>query len=298
MTKAVISYSDTISAFAELGIAPGDTLLFHSSIKSIGWIDGGAKTVAEALVNAVSPNGTLVAPTFTFARKPARVPLIDPQNDGCDTGAINAAVLRMPSARRSLALTHSFAVIGKHQADICDIRPELCPLGDEGPFRVLMDLDAKILLLGVAYTHCTAGHFAEYLCQVPYRETFTQPARIRNPDGSERETSLVLYGPKNGVAYPPRNFNRAGNMLEERGLVSIGTLGNAYIRLFRIRDFVSLVQEKWRQGDNVLSWGPGQTENSVLKDGHTVEVWFQDALGNRNHTVRSVVEITPEASRQ
>ena len=298
MQNATISYDDAVKAFAKLGVVSGDTLLFHSSIKSIGWIDGGAKTIADALVHSVGPDGTLVAPTFTFARNPEPVPLIDPLNDGCDTGAINAAVLRMPNSRRSLALTHSFAVIGRHQSEICDIRPEICPLGDEGPFHALMELDAKILLIGVAYTHCTAGHFAEYLCHVPYRETIVQPARIKTPDGSTRETSLVLYGPKSGVPYPPRNFNRAGDMLEQRGLVSIGTLGNAYIRLFKIRDFVSLVQEKWREGDNVLSWAPGQTENTMLRDGYTLEVWFNDAVGNRNHTVRSVVEITQEANRQ
>ena len=298
MSGKTVNYNEACSAFQRLGVAHGDTLLFHSSIKSIGWVDGGASAIAEALVSAVGPDGTLVAPTFTFARVPEAVPVIDPATDGCDTGAINAAVLRRPEATRSLALTHSFAVIGPHQTDICDIPPEICPLGADGPFGRLMELDAKILLLGVAYTHCTAGHFAEYLCQVPYRETFVQHARIKTADGRLREADLVLYGPKSGAPYPPRNFNRAGTLLEERGLVSIGTLGNAYLRLFRIRDFVSLVQEKWREGDNVLSWGPGQTENTVLKDGHTVEVWFTDAVGNRNHTVRSVVELSPEANRQ
>lgn len=293
-----VRFEDAVSAFRKVGVASGNTLLFHSSIKSIGWIEGGAEAIADALLSAVGPAGTLVAPAFTFSRPPEPVPLIDPAHDACDTGAINAAVLRKPEARRSVALVHSFAAIGRHQAEICAIPPEFCPLGAEGPFGKLMELDAKILLLGVAYTHCTAGHFAEYLCQVPYRETSVQRACILHPDGTRREADLELYGPRRGVPYPPRDFNRAGSILEARGLVSIGTLGNAYLRLFRLRDFVALVQEKWREGDNVLSWGAGQTANTVLRDGQTVEVWFQDAQGNRNHTVRSVVEITPEARRQ
>jgi len=296
--KVTVNYAEALAAFQKAGVSKGDTLLFHSSIKSIGWIDGGADAIADALCQAVGTEGTLVAPTFTFARPPAPVPVVDPDIDRCDTGAINASVLKRPDARRSLAMAHSFAVVGKHQAEICEIPPEICPLGDDGPFGKLMDLDAKILLIGVAYTHCTAGHYAEYLCQVPYRETIIQPAMVKMADGTLRDVKLNLYVPKNGVPYPPRDFIRAGNLLEERGKVSVSTLGNAYIRLFRLRDWVSLVQEKWREGDNVLSWGPGQTENSVCKDGHTVEIWFTNAIGNGDHTVRSVVEITPEANRQ
>jgi len=286
-----VTYIDAETALTRLGIVPGDTLVLHSSIKAIGWLDGGAQTIASALCHAVGQNGTIVVPTFTFARTGHDViPIVDPVHDPCDVGVINAFLSQMPGARRSTALTHSFAVLGKHQAEICDISPETCPLGDHGPFAELMKLDAKILLLGVAYTHCTAGHFSEFLCRVPYRAEVQQAVRIRQADGTLRETILNLYGPRPGIPYPPRDFNRAGALLEKNGRVSIGTLGNAYLRLFRIRDFVNLILSHWQKHDNLLTWGAGQTENTRLKDGIMVEDWYTDVAGNRNHTVRSLVQ--------
>ncbi len=285
-----VTYTDAEEVFNRLGIAPGDTVIIHSSIKAVGWVEGGPQTIASALLHAVGPEGTVVAPTFTFARaKKEDIVTVDPSCDPCDVGAINAALLKTPGARRSTALTHSFAVLGKHQAEICDIPVEVCPLGDHGPFAELMKLDAKVLLLGVAYTHCTAGHFAEYLCHVPYRREYQQTVQVKQPDGSLRKTELSLYGPRTDIPYPPRDFNRAGSLLEKQGLVSIATLGNAYVRLFKIRDFVNLVQQRWSHNDNVLTWGDGQTENTKLKDGIMEEIWFTDIAGNRNHTVRSLV---------
>jgi aminoglycoside 3-N-acetyltransferase len=292
MRKSSVDYADALAAFREVGITPGSTLIFHSSIKSIGWVDGGAQAIADALLDAVGrEEGTLVSPTFTLARPAEEIPVLDPAVDGCDTGAINAAVMRYPTARRTAAMSHSMAVVGRHQAEICDIPPEKCPIGSAGAFGKLMELDAWILLLGVAYTHCTAGHFAEYLCDVPFRTRVYAPAQIREGDGTLRRTTLELYGPKAGVEYPVRDFNRAGKMLEESGRVTVATLGNAVLRLFRMRDFVSLIQEYWAQGDYILSPVPGQTEKTVLRDGCLQEIHFKDALGNPAHTVRSVVTI-------
>ena len=294
MPQNVITQKDALTAFSSLGILPGQTLIFHSSIKSIGWVEGGAKSIADALMQAVGQDGTLVAPTFTFSRPAEERPVLDPEADSCDTGAINAAVMKVPGARRTVAYTHSFAVAGRNQQLICDLPPENCPLGDKGVFGRLYELDARVLLLGVAYTHCTAGHFAEYLCDVPFRMRVSAPAQIRCADGTLKQVELELYGPKPGVPYPERDFNRAGNMLEEQGRVAVGSLGNAVLRLFSLRDFVDLVCEKWRCGDYILSPAAGESERTRLKDGKMQEIWFTDSLGNRQHTVRSILRLPDE----
>ena len=38
---------------AELGIVEGDTVFFHSSMKSIGYIEGGADTVLDAFLETI-----------------------------------------------------------------------------------------------------------------------------------------------------------------------------------------------------------------------------------------------------
>src|SRR3546814_6502991 len=43
-----------------LGVVPGDVLMVHSSMKSLGFVAGGAQAVVEALLSAVGPEGTVV----------------------------------------------------------------------------------------------------------------------------------------------------------------------------------------------------------------------------------------------
>ncbi|MDQ0747626.1 aminoglycoside N3'-acetyltransferase [Streptomyces africanus] len=57
---------DTLRAqLCDLGVRPGETLLVHSSLSSLGWVNGGAVAVVRGLLDALGPQGTLVVPTQT-----------------------------------------------------------------------------------------------------------------------------------------------------------------------------------------------------------------------------------------
>ncbi len=43
-----------------LGVTPGMTLIVHSSLSSLGWVCGGPVAVVQALMDVVTPEGTLV----------------------------------------------------------------------------------------------------------------------------------------------------------------------------------------------------------------------------------------------
>lgn len=47
-----------------LGIGRAMDMLVHSSLSSIGWVEGGAETVIHALLSAVSPAGTILMPAL------------------------------------------------------------------------------------------------------------------------------------------------------------------------------------------------------------------------------------------
>src|SRR5436305_5681484 len=51
--------------FSNIGIKPGMTLIVHSSLKSIGWVCGREITVVDALMEVLTPEGTLVMPTHS-----------------------------------------------------------------------------------------------------------------------------------------------------------------------------------------------------------------------------------------
>jgi len=51
--------------FTALGIKPRSIILMHSSLSKIGWTIGGPVAVIKALMEILTPEGTLVMPTFS-----------------------------------------------------------------------------------------------------------------------------------------------------------------------------------------------------------------------------------------
>lgn len=292
----MITYQDAKNTFQEVGIMPGCNVLIHASIKAIGYVNGGAETIVSALLDSIGPEGTLIVPTFVFTRKPNEIPVIDPIHDPCNTGSICEAARKHPDASHSTAYTHRFSAIGPLAKWICGADPRISPFDPQGTFGRILDSKPRILLIGVAYTHCTAGHFCEYLNHVDYRATYSVPAYIKQPDGNIQYINMVQYSPRRGIPYPPRDFNRSGAIMEEHGLVQISTLGNAYIRSFSMADYVNLVTSRYAVGDNLLTYASGQTSGTILKDGYLLDqTYFDEKNQITVHSVRSLVK--PENSK-
>lgn len=53
------------AALRDLGVRPGETLLAHTSLSSLGWVCGGPVALVQALLDAVGPDGTLTVPTHS-----------------------------------------------------------------------------------------------------------------------------------------------------------------------------------------------------------------------------------------
>src|ERR1700722_6267331 len=57
--------SQLVHDFRRLGVMAGQTLLVHASLRSLGWVSGGADTVVKALRQAIGPGGNIVVPAST-----------------------------------------------------------------------------------------------------------------------------------------------------------------------------------------------------------------------------------------
>ena len=49
----------------KLGVAPDQSILLHSSMRSLGWVEGGEAAVVAALSGVIGPGGTIVVPAMT-----------------------------------------------------------------------------------------------------------------------------------------------------------------------------------------------------------------------------------------
>ncbi|MDE0632918.1 MAG: AAC(3) family N-acetyltransferase [Caldilineaceae bacterium] len=263
-------------ALHTLGLPNGAIVFVHSSMSSIGYVEGGAGTLVDAFLQVLGPAGTLSVPTFTFSHSGSADPVFDPARDPSEMGRLTEETRTRPGARRSCHLLHSVAALGAQATEITASHGPSAWAKD-GPFWQLHELDAYILLLGVPYLRCTFFHLLELLVEVPYRQWREFEARVRDPDGSQRPLLARAFSPKPN--FVGNDFNRLGAMLEDRGLVMAGSVGNAVARLFRARDAfdVGLAQHRI-DPDLFLMQGQEYTplQNGVLTDELHNEKWVLD----------------------
>ena len=214
-----------------LGVESGASLVVHSSLSRLGWVDGGADAVVDALLDAVGPEGTIMMPTFTRYDAP-----YDPDGSPSTTGAITEAFRTRRPAVRSPHPTKSVAAIGPDAAALVEEHDLGNSLGPHSPLhRLIDDRDGDILLLGVDHTKNSALHVAERLADLPYRDQIAETTRQR-PDRSI-ETVKV------NQVHCSRGFGVVESVAKRLGLGRSGHVGDATARLLDGKALLSLVVE-------------------------------------------------------
>lgn len=151
-----------------LGLKAGDMVIVHSSLSSMGNVDGGAKTVISAIQDIIGKNGTLMFPTFTYATVYNGEPFIHAQTPVC-VGLIPETFRKMPGVIRSLHPTHSVAVWGKYAKELTAKHyQDETPMGINSPYRQLAKHGAKILMLGCSLNSTSYMHALEEEAGVEY----------------------------------------------------------------------------------------------------------------------------------
>lgn len=225
-----------------LGIQRGDTLMVHSSVKSVGPTENGADTIIDAMLDVLGDDGLLCCATHTWDTVGNTTDIYDPKNSPSCTGILGMVLLKRPGALRSLHPTHSMAVFGKDAEDFIK-GEQYChsPCPREGCCGKLLDRNARVLFLGVPLTKNTFIHGVEEWCGIKNRLGQPQKRYIVMEDGSLFEASFAPHSAP--IPDVSQNYGKLLPIFRSHSITSEGKIGDADCVVCRCKDMFDITSQ-------------------------------------------------------
>jgi len=240
------------------GITKCDTVIVHSSLSSLGYVCGGQAAVVEALLKSVGEDGTIVMPAQTGNHDPAgssfplewhdtirqNMPVFNKDiTTAHHMGRIAECFRTYPGTLRSDHPCDSFTANGKLAKQITENHVLSPSLGMDTPLGSLYRLGAKVLLIGVDYSVCTAFHLSEAL---------SGRVEIIKTGSAVLEKGSRVWKTYEDFDYDSDDFQQIGLAYEAVGIVHAGKIGVADCKLFDFKSAVDFATE-WIKNNRVKS---------------------------------------------
>lgn len=252
------------ASLAELGVIRGDVLLVHSSVSQCGYVNGGAQTIINAVMDAVGQEGAALFPTFT---RPY-IYLGDTLNRGWNyrpydpadpsqiwTGMVPRVLLEtFPDAKRSRHVTHSWAGLGQ-KAEVClsEHGPLDPPTSLNSPLGKALEMNGKVLYLGTGLEPSTFLHLIETVNHASYLQSAV--CRVKESDGTLRTVLIEEHLPGHRDFYRDvdaensKFFRRA---VQEGLKIEESSFGMGKLQLIGLRNFYDVAMKLWKEDPRIL----------------------------------------------
>jgi aminoglycoside 3-N-acetyltransferase len=234
-----------------LGLDSGAALVVHVALGQMGWVAGGAASVIQALMAVLTPEGTLVMPTFSeqlsdpaewrdppaptgqIAAIRAEMQPFDPARTPTrNMGAVPEAFRMLPGVHRSHHPMQSLAAWGRHAEELTADHGLDWPLGPDSPLGRLCESGGQVLLIGVGHDRNSTLHLAE--TRARHRRTTTRRVPVARHGGGVDWVETDDVADDNGRLFPA-----LGAAFEATGQVRVGRIGGAETRLMSQRALVA-----------------------------------------------------------
>ena len=195
MHTKVYTKSDLMEQLAKMGVPRDGLVLVHSSLRLVGRLEEGAKTLLDALVeHCTEAGGLLMIATHTWSNLKKEITLDMCEHKTC-LGAFSDFALTDPRGIRSENPTHSVVVFGDRDRAAELIENERYVLSGTAPDSVygkLYERGGRVLLVGVAHNKNTYLHAVDEILGIPDRLSEPYRVTVRRPSGEVVERSLRL----------------------------------------------------------------------------------------------------------
>lgn len=235
-----VGVADVKKAYLEIGAQPGDTIMMHGSLSSMGTVDGGPKTIFDGMLEACGPCGTVGMATLWFYKADMLEKDFDIATSPSYNGALAEGIRLDPRSVRSNHFSHAVSAIGARAEELTrdhgasGLRP--APWTDRAfalssPWTRVVEWNALYTFIGVTLRVCTLKHWIEGEIALSFIRKFP-PERQQ----AIRDTLKSLEHPEK--PWPWFNIEKIQAELEEQGVVKTTKLGCAHLRGVRTRPLV------------------------------------------------------------
>ncbi len=245
-----VTKQDIVEGLHRSGLKSGDHLIAHGSLKSFGFVVGGAETVVQAILEVIGKEGTLMAPAQTWKNLDPETgvhwdvpksqwqmirdewPAFDKAvTPSIGMGKIAESIRIWPESKRSNHPARSFAAVGAKAEYLTENHDLSNIFGQDSPLHRLYLIGGKILLLGVFHDKNTSIHLAETRAEFTGKRFTTESSAVE-VDGERRWISYETQD------VDDCDFVQLGESYEKDRKVAPVVIGNAEVRCIDQVDFV------------------------------------------------------------
>jgi aminoglycoside 3-N-acetyltransferase len=261
----VVTFDMLVTDLKRIGLQAGDKVIVHSSLSKIGYVEGGAKTLADAILDVIGSEGTLLCPCFahqTFSKYYLDTdPVFDVVNSPSRAGAFTEYIRKLPGCKRSFHPTDSVCALGPMADYFTNSHfGQLTPYNEFSPYYRLAQQNGKILNIGVPLnTSCTNLHTLEDAVnfKYPIYHSTIYEVRMKDELGMLRTMKTKVHDP---VFSQKRRPDELMPLFEREGIVRFGTVGDAQANLINAKELLEVMIRNYHE-HNVTMYTPlGETE--------------------------------------
>ena len=258
--RRAITRPELAADLTRLGVRNTGIVMVHTRMSAIGRVVGGSETVVRALLDALGPQGTLMAyaswedHVYEAADWPvehrdaylAHPPVFDPATGAVDPdyGRIPERVRTWPGAKRSAHPEAGVVAVGRQAEWLTATQPDNDGYGPESPFARLVEARGQVLMLGAPLDTVTLLHHAEAIADVADKRRLTFAIRLAEQATIVDRTYTDIDTSRGAFDYDRLNLDEDAFAVIAHAALNAGTgvrghVGQAESHLFEARELTA-----------------------------------------------------------
>jgi aminoglycoside 3-N-acetyltransferase len=262
-SNSLVTPSQLVEGFRRLRLEQGQIVMLHASYKAVGRVMGGPNVILQALLDVLTPRGTLMmyagwedlphlddTPPDELQVYYDEHPAFDPRiAHATRWNGILAEFLRTwPDVHRSENPENSMVAVGAQAEWITRDHPLNYGYGVGSPLAKLVEANGKVLMLGASLDKITLLHHAENLAKMRYKKVVHYQWPILR-DGEKVWVEIEDY--ETGDPHDDYTFEELATAYVALNGGTHGLVGNAQSYLFDAEDIcrfaVKWLEERFRE---------------------------------------------------